>query len=39
MSTTFSFQVNVSDICPSTTLSFSPIVSNMVAYVNLGAET
>ena len=36
---TFSFDINVFDTCLSTVLSFSPAVSNMVAYVNQGAVT
>ena len=39
ISDNFTFQITVSDACPSTTLNFDPIVSDMIAYVNLGAQT
>ena len=34
MSTTFSFTVEVIDPCESTTLTFSPVILDMVAYVD-----
>ena len=39
ISNSFTFQITVSDACPSSTLNFYPIVSDMFFYVNLGAET
>lgn len=34
----FSFQVSVVDPCTTTSLSFDPVVANMEAFVNLGAQ-
>ena len=39
ISDNFTFQITVSDSCPTTTLNFDPVVTNMITYVNLGAET
>ena len=39
MSEAFSFQITVVDSCETTTLNFDPAVANMLAYVNLGADT
>ena len=39
MSDSFAFSIYVRDACDTTTLSFDPAVSDMLAYVNQGAET
>ena len=39
MSDSFSFQITVIHPCYTTTLSFNPTVLNMLAYVNMAAET
>ena len=38
VSDSFIFQITVLDSCDTTTLSFNPVVSNMLAYVNLAAD-
>ena len=39
ISDTFSFTITVIDACETTTMSFNPIVTDMLAYVNLAADT
>ena len=39
MSDSFSFQITVIDACYTTMLSLNPIVSDMLAYVDMAADT
>ena len=39
MSEAFIFQITVIDSCDTTVLNFDPVVANMLAYVNMAADT